>query len=443
MQPGLCFVSAPFGTKRLPNDQVVDFDRLYVHAVAPVVVDRGLMPVRADSLVSPGLTQRAVIEAIARAEVMIADISTHSPNVFYELGLRHALLPRATFVMAAEGVPVPFDLAALRIVTYPAPDQLESQDLGLVRERLAGALGTIDEIDVDSPFFQYFPVTPLVLPEATPGERRQREEANALRSRLVEARKLLPEEALPRLKELERDVVESGQDDNRFLTDLMMAYRDCAAWDDVIRLIDGFRPELRRSTVVAQHEASALNRRGLPGDDSAAEAILEALIDRIGPDSETYGMLGRIHKDRYHRTGNRRDLDNAISAYRRGWEADPTDFYPGINLATLLTVAADSAAGQELRDLLPRLRGVVDSRVSSPHADYWDLATSLELAVLERDWSRADTLIGPLRARAASPWMLETTLNNLGILLAAMGDDADRRELSRLLRRLRAEEAPR
>jgi hypothetical protein len=105
----------------------------------------------------------------------------------------------------------------------------------------------------------------------------------------------------------------------------------------------------------------------------------------------------------------------------------------------LLTVAGDPAAEAELSEVLPQLRSVVDARVESPRPDYWDLATSLELAVLEQDWTHADRLIAPVRARAAAPWMFESTVNNLRVLAQGMSRADDRGRLERLLREMTPE----
>jgi tetratricopeptide (TPR) repeat protein len=435
-----CFVSMPFGRKTLPTGEEVDFDRLYQEAIGPAVRVAGLVPVRADTLVTTGTIDRAVVEAIARSDVMIVDISAASPNVYYELGLRHALRPRTTIVLAGGGVRVPVDLAGRRVLHYALADRPSEVTFRQLREELAEMLSHRRETDiVDSPFFQLFPVTPIVLPDDPFAARQRRDQVGSIRARLLEARQLLPEEAITRLKDLERDLSDAALDDDSLWTDLMLAYRDCSSWDDVIRVISNFPAPLRESATVVQQNALALNRRGLSGDAERAAAALRGLIDRSGPDSETYGLLGRIYKDLYQRSGDRHHLDEAIDAYRRGWQADPEDIYPGINLATLLTLAGGASAEEEVREVVPRLRSSLDERTRSGPADYWDTATSLELAVLDRDWAGANDLIPLTRARAAAPWMLETTLNNLKILANAMSDSRDQREVYRLIRNIAPE----
>jgi hypothetical protein len=430
-----CFVSMSSGSITLPSGDLLDFDRLYRDAVAPAVEDIDLVSQRASSLVTTGTLSSAVIEAIARADVVIADVSSGDPTVYYELGIRHALASGVTLILAARGTAVPVDLqAGWPVLTYSVEDGGFAQRL---RARIVETLRVrLESGAVDSPVFELFSAQPSVL-TGLPAETPERDRVESLRARLVEARQLLPEEGRARLKELEQDVAEDGIRDDRLSADLMLAYRDCSAWDDVIRLIGTFPEHLQESAIVVQQNALAHNRRGLPGDAERASAALESFIDRFGPDSESYGLLGRIHKDRYQRTGDRRDLDAAIDAYRRGLQAEPSDLYPGVNLVTLLTVAGGSAAEQEVREVLPRLRAILRDQSRAARLDYWDVATDLELAVIAGDWEAVDGLVDDARARAAADWMLETTINNLRILADAMPDSRVR--IERLIKRLTPE----
>lgn len=436
--PGQCYVAMPFGKRVLPTGQTIDFDLIYTSAVRPTVEAAGLTALRPDNIVSTGAVSRAVIEAVARAEVMIADLSAPSPDVSYELGMRHALVPRTTLLLLADEAAQPTNLLDARTLRYAVPRGPDDPALTDLRERLAAALRPGGDTEpVDSPFFRLFPIEPVVLPDDPRGTRQRREQAEALRARLLDARRQRPaEEGIARLKELERDAAAAGLNDDRMQIDLMLAYRDFSAWDEVIRVIADFPTTLAESPTVVQQNALAHNRRGRPGDTDLAEQALRRLLQRIGPDSETYGLLGRIHKDRYQRTGSRQDLLRAIDAYRQGWLVDRRDVYPGVNLATLLTLAGGEEAEGEVRRVVMELRDIVDPRIDSAPADYWDMATGLELAALDRDWGRADELVEPTRACAASAWMLESTANNLRILSAAMPDPRDRRKMEQLVRDL-------
>jgi len=49
----------------------------------------------------------------------VADLTTANANVFYELGVRHAVRPWSTVLLFAEGSRLPFDVAYLRAITIP------------------------------------------------------------------------------------------------------------------------------------------------------------------------------------------------------------------------------------------------------------------------------------------------------------------------------------
>ena len=77
-----------------------------------------------------------------------------------------------------------------------------------------------------------------------------------------------------------------------------------------------------------------------------------------GANSETYGLLGRVYKDRWEAAVERGDehlarglLDRAIDAYRKGFETDWRDAYPGINAGTLMEIRDPPDPAQ--REILP------------------------------------------------------------------------------------------
>ena len=93
--------------------------------------------------------------------------------------------------------------------------------------------------------------------------------------------------------------------------------------------------------VKTPRDAFTLNRAG---HSDKAEKILLSLIEKKGPSSETYGILGRVYKDRWEReyklekdeNSSIRYLDLAIEAYLKGFQTDLNDPYPGINAITLM-----------------------------------------------------------------------------------------------------------
>ena len=83
----------------------------------PALATFGLNVIRADGIDKPGMITRQVIEYILRSRLVIADLSFHNPNVFYELALRHATrLPIVQIIRA--GDLIPFDIHQMRTIVY-------------------------------------------------------------------------------------------------------------------------------------------------------------------------------------------------------------------------------------------------------------------------------------------------------------------------------------
>ena len=240
---------------------------------------------------------------------------------------------------------------------------------------------------------------------------------------------------------IEQEVKAAPDVDPVAILDLLKRYRDNADWDGVVRFADDLDEPLRARPDVQQIFALALNRRRKSGDRERAIGMMNDLVAKTGGDSETYGILGRIYKDCWADSGDRADLERAIAAYRAGFEKQPSDYYPAINLITLLAVAGGDEATAERRRLVPRVRELVMQRVGDRPADFWELATALQLAVLDDDWNVAATLGDRLREQAAAPWMLETTVRSLEDLGQHAILDSSRGDLDRLIAALRSDPA--
>src|SRR5207247_8555846 len=99
----------------------VDFDAIYEQAILPAAAELGLDVRRADTLETRGVIIKAIYEAVLGADFMIADLSLNSPNVVYELGIRHATRPSGTVAITCSDR-LPYDLQSLPVVTYSLAD---------------------------------------------------------------------------------------------------------------------------------------------------------------------------------------------------------------------------------------------------------------------------------------------------------------------------------
>lgn len=108
-----CFVMQPFAP---PLGDY--YDKIY----KPAIEKAGLKPVRADAdIFGTGKIMDQVWDGICAAKVLVAELTTRNPNVFYELGLAHALEKPVVLISSRED-DVPFDLQHIRVIYYDVND---------------------------------------------------------------------------------------------------------------------------------------------------------------------------------------------------------------------------------------------------------------------------------------------------------------------------------
>ncbi len=417
-QRPLCFVLMPFGRKPVAGGGEVDFDAVYRELIAPAVNGAGLEPLRADEEMSGGVIHTPMFERLILCEYAVADLSTANANVFYELGVRHALRPWSTILLFAEGGgQLTFDVAPLRALPYRlGPDGIPV-DTARTRQLLMERLVEAQTATPDSPLFQLVEDYPDVDHTKTDVFRHRVEYSTRLKERLAAARG----EGVEAVRAVEAELGEISRQESGVVIDLFLSYRAVQAWPEMIALVGRMAKPLAATVMVREQLALALNRNGC-GEE--AERVLLDLLDRRGPSSETYGILGRVYKDRWEAASGSGEsflarglLEKAIDAYLRGFEADWRDAYPGVNAVTLM----------ELRDppdprrveLIPVVRYAVGRRIAAGRPDYWDHATRLELAVLARDEEAAGSALADALAAVCETWEPETTARNLRLIREA------------------------
>ena len=99
------FVIMPYGVRKDIDGQEVDFDRVYESVIQPAVSGAGLTCIRCDDLLEPGWIPARMLKHILEDRVAIVDTSTWNANVFYELGVRHALKKCVTVLIRRDGSP--------------------------------------------------------------------------------------------------------------------------------------------------------------------------------------------------------------------------------------------------------------------------------------------------------------------------------------------------
>jgi len=430
----LCFVLMPFGKKPDAMGNLIDFDAVYHQLIGPAIAQAGLEPLRADEEMTGGIIHKPMYERLILCEYAVADLTTANANVFYELGLRHAVRPWSTVLLFAEGGRLPFDVGPLRAMPYRltaegTPTDVEATMAALVSRLTEAHKAAQENPAIDSPVFQLVEGYPDIDHAKTDVFRDRARYSAEIKARLAEARTRGAEA----LRALAKNLGEIKDLESGVIIDLFLSYRDVKAWQDMVDLVNEMPRPLAATVMVQEQLAFALNRLGRSEE---AERTLVELLERRGPSTETLGLLGRVYKDRWEKAVKQGDkfrargeLNKAIDAYLRGFEADWRDAYPGINAVTLMEIK--EPPDPRRNDLIPVVTYAVERRIASGKPDYWDHATLLELAVLAKNEEKAGDALGAALASVRAPWEPETTARNLRLIREAR--EARREDVTWLL----------
>ncbi len=150
----VCFYITPIGDE--DSDIRKHSDLMLENIVAPALEEFGLTVVRADKISKPGMITKQILKYITNSKLVIADLSFHNPNVFYELAIRHMKgLPTVHLIRAADSVP--FDISGFRTIKLdmssiftlvPQLDTYKSEIAAQVRNILS-------EENIDNPVYEF------------------------------------------------------------------------------------------------------------------------------------------------------------------------------------------------------------------------------------------------------------------------------------------------
>jgi hypothetical protein len=324
-----CFVIMGFGEKtdfQSNPQRMLNLNKTYEYIIEPAVKEAGLKCVRADQIIHSTVIDKPMYENLLDADVVVADLSTSNANAIYELGVRHALKPTTTIVIAENNFSFPFDLNHLSILKYEhLGKEIGYGEVLRVKEALKQKLvELVERREVDSPFY-------LFLPSLTRAER-----AAALAM------------AAP--------APSSAPMDDKSFADLMDSFRRAKAavkrssdWIKPIAFLERLRTMQPQDPYVLQQLALATYKSELPDKLTAlrdAKSILAPLAPTTSADAETVGLWGAVHKRLWEEGHDPADLDQGISAYERGFFLK-NDYYNGINYAFMLDVRASLSAGDD------------------------------------------------------------------------------------------------
>src|SRR5262245_18035286 len=343
------FVVMPFGSKPGPDGTIIDFNRVYADYIKPALEAAGLEPFRADQETRAGDILTDMFQELLIADLVVADLTTENPNVWYELGVRHALRARGVVIVCGGKVTTAFDLYTNRKLRYglkegaPDPATLnEDRDklVRMVQETMESWYGR-----KVSPVYQLMPN--LQEPDwkslhiGDVLEFWERHEAWQARIKLARSTGrigdllVLANEAPIAAFRVEA-WVEAGE-----------ALRRAERYEFALEHLEHGLEKDPRNLTVLREKGICLQRlalAGVPGHfiDRAREHYRKVLV--IYPaDPETWGLLGRVDKDAWIAAWRRKVqtpeqmredaayedalLRAAIDSYARAYRASPGHYF--------------------------------------------------------------------------------------------------------------------
>lgn len=352
------FVAMPFGVKQDSLGNAIDFNRVYAELIKPALEMAGLEAFRADEEARAGDIRTDMFQELVIADLVVADITIDNPNVWYELGVRHALRSRGVVLISGGRVTTAFDVYTDRKLRYsikdggPDPTTLQN-DQQQLRDMLKATLASWHGRKI-SPVYQLLPN--LQEPDwksLRSGDVREFwERYDAWEDRVMLARK-------------------AGRiGDVLVLADEapVAAFR-AEAWikaGEGLRRAERFRfalEQLERGLEVEPTNLKGLREKGIclqrlallqsPGHspERAREHCRDVL--KVHPnDPDIWALLGRVDKDAWIATWRRPDstpaqmredaayedalLRASIESYTQGYRHAPSHYYSGINALTLM-----------------------------------------------------------------------------------------------------------
>jgi tetratricopeptide (TPR) repeat protein len=411
------FVAMPFGTKPAPKDadgkdpdasvQLIDFNRVYREYIQPALESAGFEVFRADEELRGGDIRTDMFQELLVADLVVADLTIENPNVWYELGVRHALRARGVVIVCGGKVTTAFDLYTDRKLRYglkdgaPDPAQLE-EDKRKLAEMVTTTMESWHGRKV-SPVYHLMPN--LQEPDWKSlriGDAREFwEQHDAWEQRIELSRRadrigdllVLANEA-PIAAFRAEAWIKAGEA-------LRRAERYAFALEHLEHGLDADPCNLR----VLREMGICLQRLALAGalghSIDRARQHYRNVLEIYPADAETWALLGRVDKDAWITAWDRpgatpqqkRDdaayedalLRAAIDSYTEGYGTSPGHYYSGINALTLMHLnrhlTGDRAHDRQMETIAGAVRFAAECEADGRQL-FWSKVTLGDLEVL-------------------------------------------------------------
>lgn len=350
------FVIRPFDKKKDSAGKEIDFNRIHDELISPALKAAGFRGDTTGEIVDAGNIREDMFSLILEADLVICDVTIHNANVFYELGLRHALRKRRTILikgnLAADNIP--FDLLTDRYLIY----ELENPATSLPKLIEAIKATHLSDRETDSPVFKMLPLLPeadLDTIQAVPFDFREEvERASAGKSK-----------GWLRLLAQEIRGLRFQWAGLRLVAQAQWNLRDfVGARESLEKVREFYRDDVDANLALANIYERLYREQKKPQllvlSDQAIERVLTSSEAIQHQRVEALALRGRNHKTRWRRdfgslstVAERRQaassqlLRESYEAYRSAFYQDLNHFYSGLAALQMGTIFLDLSGGED------------------------------------------------------------------------------------------------
>ncbi|MDI3491231.1 MAG: hypothetical protein PWP11_2508 [Thauera sp.] len=386
------FVAMPFGVKPGHDGSPIDFNRIYDDYLVPALAAAGLDVFRADEELRAGDIRTDMFQELLIADLVVADLTLDNPNVWYELGVRHALRARGVILVQGPRPTQPFDIYTDRKLHYRLKDGMpDPATLAEDREALTRmAVATLQA---------------------------------------WQGRKLSPVyNLLPNLREPDWKTLLLAE-----RNEFSVAYEEWASRMEVAR------QKTRAGDILVLADETPTRALRIEARRAAGEALLklrhydfaleqfEAVLALLSGRVEKDNWMSRWRRDgasavELHEAAAFEDaaLADAIEPYRKAFIIDPSHHYSGINALTLQMLRRHLGGADEPVLIDNLVGGVLWAALTAQersHKDYWARASYAELCLLVNPLDTVRREYGATAAAANGDWFaLDSSRQTLCLL---------------------------
>lgn len=427
VQP-VCYMVMPFRRKKVDDPlpagapAEINFDALWERAYWPAIEALGYLPVRADFDPSSAIV-KTMLERIAFADLVLADVTLGNGNVYYEIGIRHVARQTSCVLIAPDWCKPLFDISQFAAILFPLPNgNVTEADAKVIRDRLVAQVPLVK--NSSSPYYEL--IGDSQHDAGRHGAFREfAEKLSAFQASVKSVRlETDPNKRANRLADVRASLSPTALEIPEIVLDLISLIRDVTDWAAVRDFIDALPAVTRKLPYCREQYLLAVAEAG---DSLGAVAQLEQLINEYGDTPERRGLIGGRYKRLWKDARRAREargqsepsmeelqhLENAIDSYTRGMELDYNLYYCSSNLPLLLRARGGEGDIERAVVIDHFVIAACERARLRNEGDKWLRPTLLGAAFRAGNVKLASDLAKNVKLEGPVRWMLSATLADL------------------------------